>query len=48
MSGRPVLGLRFEPWVPSYAALMGRMGGGAKFEACVVGFVRMVGVRRPI
>jgi hypothetical protein len=48
MSGRPILGLRFEPWVPTYARLMGSLGGGPKFEAAVVGFVRLVGVRRVV
>ena len=43
---RYTLTLRFAPWVPAYARLMGRLGGGAVFERAVVDFVQAEGVRR--
>ena len=43
---RQILTLRFAPWVPAYARLMGRLGGGAVFERAVVSFVQAEGVRR--
>ena len=43
---RQILTLRFAPWVPAYARLMGRLAGGERFQAAVVDFVREAGVRR--
>lgn len=43
---RYTLTLRFAPWVPAYARLMGRLGGGERFQAAVVSFVQAEGVRR--
>lgn len=46
MTGRYTLTLRFAPWVPPFARLMGRLGGGALYQQAVVAFVQAEGVRR--
>ena len=40
---RQIITLRFAPWVPAYARLMGRLGGGALYRQAVVDFVQAEG-----